>query len=632
MNNNRHLWRWLALIFILFGIMLAMFLPMFTGSLNPGDFEWRSAWLRLFNFALICFFIAGLLAAIIFARIIVRFARNVFRWLFSWRALKLFLRALAALLVFMALFFYVEENWRARRAWENYRREWEAKGERFDFASFVPPPVADDRNFALTPIVATSYEYMLDKNGHEIKPPRTNVVERLLMRVNHWPPGDTVSGIEPTNGDWRIGRMCDLKSWQIYYRTPFTNVFWFVDENSGSYWKPFTNPASILTNDFAFPASPQSPAADVLLALSKYDSDIEELRNASRLPDSRFPLNYDAKWPYAIYLMHLYPLKTCCELLRLRAVAELQNNQSDRALADVKLSLRLIDSIRNEPNLISHRERVDMLNMTIQPVWEALAEHKWSDSQLTQLDQQLAEFDFLADFEFSTRGERAAALDAIEFMRRHRTSDIMEMENFHISNFGLPEPKMEILKETAKRVVFLLAPSSVFYENKLNYARIYQQSLLPIVNIENRTVSPGKAAKFSAEVGKLNEHWFPNNRLAYNLLPSLESMLRKFAYAQSSVDMARVACALERYHLAQGEYPETLDALAPQFMEKIPHDIIGGQPLHYHRTADGKFLLYSVGWNETDDGGVVNLREGSHWVGNQWIPDPSDWVWQYPQN
>ena len=71
-----------------------------------------------------------------------------------------------------------------------------------------------------------------------------------------------------------------------------------------------------------------------------------------------------------------------------------------------------------------------------------------------------------------------------------------------------------------------------------------------------------------------------------------------------------MAIALERYRLAHGEYPESLDALAPQFMEKIPHDIINGQPLHYRRTSDGQFVLYSVGWNETDDGGVVVLTKG----------------------
>jgi hypothetical protein len=84
---------------------------------------------------------------------------------------------------------------------------------------------------------------------------------------------------------------------------------------------------------------------------------------------------------------------------------------------------------------------------------------------------------------------------------------------------------------------------------------------------------------------------------------------------------AQIVCALERYRLAHGEYPETLDVLAPQFIEKLPHDIIGGQPLHYRRIEGGIFLLYSVGWNETDDGGVPGTLSD---------PKQGDWVWQYP--
>ena len=95
----------------------------------------------------------------------------------------------------------------------------------------------------------------------------------------------------------------------------------------------------------------------------------------------------------------------------------------------------------------------------------------------------------------------------------------------------------------------------------------------------------------------------------------------------------QIACALERYRLAHREYPETLDALVPQFIEKLPHDIIGGQPLHYRRmdqpsqssgAASGKFLLYSIGWNETDDGGVDSppAKNG----GTDYAQ--GDWVWK----
>jgi hypothetical protein len=87
------------------------------------------------------------------------------------------------------------------------------------------------------------------------------------------------------------------------------------------------------------------------------------------------------------------------------------------------------------------------------------------------------------------------------------------------------------------------------------------------------------------------------------------------AHNQTKVNQARMACALERYRLAHGEYPSTLEALTPQFMDKIPLDLIGGQPPHYRRTDDGKFLLYSIGWSETDHGG----QSGSAWKGGDWV-------------
>ena len=43
------------------------------------------------------------------------------------------------------------------------------------------------------------------------------------------------------------------------------------------------------------------------------------------------------------------------------------------------------------------------------------------------------------------------------------------------------------------------------------------------------------------------------------------------------------------------------------------------------RPAGGKFVLYSVGWNEKDDGGVVVFRKGSSNVD----PEKGDWVWKY---
>ena len=124
------------------------------------------------------------------------------------------------------------------------------------------------------------------------------------------------------------------------------------------------------------------------------------------------------------------------------------------------------------------------------------------------------------------------------------------------------------------------------------------------------------------------------NLFARLLLPELGNYAISAAHGQNSVNMARVAVALERYRLAHGEYPESLDALAPRFIAKVPHDVIGGQPLKYRRTSDGQFVLYSVGWNEKDDGGVVVLQQG--FQPREESPQgvdisQGDWVWRYPQ-
>jgi hypothetical protein len=91
---------------------------------------------------------------------------------------------------------------------------------------------------------------------------------------------------------------------------------------------------------------------------------------------------------------------------------------------------------------------------------------------------------------------------------------------------------------------------------------------------------------------------------------------------QTLVNEGQIACALERYRLVYGSYPEALDMLVPQFSEKLPHDLINGQPLLYRRTDDGKYLLYSVAWNEIDDGGKdVSQRAQPNGL------KEGDWTW-----
>ncbi len=303
-------------------------------------------------------------------------------------------------------------------------------------------------------------------------------------------------------------------------------------------------------------------------------------------------------------------------MLQLRAIAELQNGQSDKALADVKLMLRLSDSIHTEPFLISHLVSIAIVNIALQPVWEGLAAHQWSDAQLAELDSELAKLDFLSDYQTGMRGElMLCEIGDIEYLRHYPE----QTPGLTADGGGGSSPRI------MARIMWGAIPNGWFYQNELRCARPMLEYYLPVADVNQRVVRPGDVqraeAALEAEVKQANLF-----NLAERLfLPALGGAVKRFAYGQESVDLARVAIALERYRLAHGEYPESLDALAPQFMEQIPHDIINGQPLHYRRTADGQFVLYSVGWNETDDGGVVVLNKGSS---SRVDINQGDWVWR----
>jgi len=481
-----------------------------------------------------------------------------------WRLLRWALIALA-MLATLAAVLVTEENWRGKRAWESYRQHAESSGQRLDMASAMPAPVADDQNFFAAPNVAQ----ML-----------TNGMTFNLYR------GD--STVWPKNGGiWQKGTTTDLAEWQRYFRLLSLT-------NSG--------------NAFPVPAQPGTPAIDILQALSAYNSELEVLRQAGQRPEARLPLNYDGGFDAVNDLMPwLASEKRVAQYLQLRILAELQANQTDAALADIKLFLRLIDFNRNQPFLISHLVRIALQAYLMQPVYEGLQQHRWNDAQLAELEAALAAKDYLVDFQFSMRGEELCAIDALE--RQRLTRQLILPSG--------PDGTQLVTNSLAKM------PSVYFYRNELAFARLYDQFMLPLVNLTNHTVA---VAAYRDEEKKMSgsKHYSLYSFHALMVFPAMSKAVMKFAISQGQVDLARTACALERYRLVHGRYPATLDELTSQFISILPNDLINGQPLHYRRTDDGKFVLYSIGWDEKDDGGQVILSKDGRAT---W--EKGDWVWKY---
>jgi hypothetical protein len=495
-------------------------------------------------------------------------------------------------LVTLVALFYAVENWRGRSAWQSFKRQREAQGAQLTLANLIPPPVSEEQNFFNTPL------------WNDLHYVRAN--DRVIWSDTNW--GNHVmfaafgpgNGNAPSTGNWAKFQRVDLGAWQVFYRG--TNNL-------------FASPGGAPTTYFPVAKEPQTPAADVLLALSKFSENRQILTAAADRPQARFWIDYDAG--EAMLLPHLSRIKAAIQYLSLHANAALKAGETQTALQDLRLQFRLLESVRTEPILISHLVRIAGLQIALQSVWEGLADQQWSEKDLRFLQSQLDGMDFLADYRAAMRGELACQLWAVDYVHKEGLGAWEQLAGSDREGSASDE-----LMRFLGKGVFQLIPSGWFDQSKLSVCRIHDEFVLSAVDQKGGVVSPSRVKQCEFAFGE--RHWGLYDTFAKTLLPAYGRAIERFARAQASLELARLGCALERYRLANGRFPETLEALAPRFIEKVPTDVINGGSLKYQRGGDDQFTLYSVGWNERDDGGQIALTRG----GSQ-DPNQGDWVWRY---
>ena len=286
----------------------------------------------------------------------------------------------------------------------------------------------------------------------------------------------------PSTGSWIKAQRVDLAAWQAFYH------------GSNNWFKSRSGPP---TNYFPVAKEPQTPAADVLLALSKFNENRQVLIAASARPHARFWINYDAG--FALPVSHLPRIKATAQYLSLHATAALKAGDRETALEDIKLLFRSIEAIRGEPILISQLVRIAMVHIALQPVWEGLADRQWTDAELSTIESELSTLDFLADYRFAIRGERACSLWWLDSIRKAGISGLDEM----VALSSAPGPAD--LEQFLGRATSRLIPAGWFNQNKLSLCRMYEKYLLLLAGDQNRrVVSPAaiQQANLELSIGK----------------------------------------------------------------------------------------------------------------------------------
>lgn len=529
-------------------------------------------------------------------------------WLFSLRSLRV-LSFGAALLITLAALYYAVENWRGAHALNVYRAKAEAQGVVLDYAKLVPPPIPDDQNFAATPFFKPLFDFQpgtqhwRDREEaqrvmrfseaflEELKPPIDPEVRKLVSKQRQ----------ERMNGDWKKARPRDIVAIVLLHNL-YTNGF-------------SKTPLQASPRTVDIPKAAQA----FLDSTGQFDALFKELREAAKRPGSRFNIRYEEENAASILLPHLAVLKKIARISSYRASAALALNRTDEALADIQLGLRLADSLSSERTLISYLVRIAIVNLLVQPVWEGLAEHRWNESQLAELQRAFSQEKPIPQAAYALNGERGFGNSLIELLKRKPELFASIFTPDETGNTALPQ--FSIVR---------WMPTGWLHLEQVEYNRVLDQMTQlaptetqppfnPVAYTEENTrlMDSLKAARWP-----LLQHQF----FAKMLLPALSRVHFKATQMEATLSQLKTSCALERAFLATKQYPDNLQALTPNYFSKIPSDIILGGALKYERTSDGRYQLYSLGWNGVDDGGA---RPQTKDTGSNAPESDGDWVWSY---
>jgi hypothetical protein len=346
-----------------------------------------------------------------------------------------------------------------------------------------------------------------------------------------------------------------------------------------------------------------------------------------------------------VLLPHLGAMRAWARNLTGDARIALNAGDTARAQDDIRALLGMARHAGEPPILISSLVQIAIHALTSNLVLETILEHPGAlnDAQLAEIDAALAsvhpndmfrdsiahEHDFLEDFVQRVYTDDGHGDGALCYAGMKTMESIGAMMDGRGAT--KPDPTMSsiVIAVTGPVVSHLTAGRKDASESA---KRAYDLA----VAYEAQPAWQRTASLYDAEIGRMHGAGTLRYQITNLLMPAFSPAIASFTQETQMLDATRAAIAIERHRLAHGSYPVSLSELVPTYLPAVPVDQYDGKPLRY-KLIDGKPLLYSVGCDGKDDGGVrpAPLTPGStkSALAQRWLPPsqrgqcPSgDWV------
>jgi hypothetical protein len=336
---------------------------------------------------------------------------------------------------------------------------------------------------------------------------------------------------------------------------------------------PVVGPGKLPPRGEPLPKETQTTASAYL---TSYAQALGLLHQAAAIPDCRFDLDWTQG--EAIPLPHLAALRQAARLFQLQALMKAEEGKPDEAAAATADSFATARALRNEPIHISQLVRIAADNISIVTLERVLSRTPLTDKQLTELSSRIAAEDDPEPFLRGIVGERCIG-ESLFLSGDWQKGGV-------ISN----DPKVSSVFAVFYRVSGMEAQDHLMYLKLMS--EMVSVGAGAVKDMRERPVAMDKKIMEVPKSMMITRMFVPAFTRAY------EEQLKLFARLRA----ARAGIAVERFRVANGRLPESLDELAPKWLDSVPTDPFDDKPIRYKKLIKG-FVTYSVGPDLKDNGG-----------------------------
>ena len=357
-------------------------------------------------------------------------------------------------------------------------------------------------------------------------------------------------------------------------------------------------------------------SADEYLEWSdQFEPDFDLIREALKRPFARIDGDYSQ--PVGIPIPNFVSIRMLSQTLAQRAQSCLLLGRREQALRELTLLHELGRLLDAKPSghpmtLVAAMIKVAVTGIYVATVADGLRMHAWQEPEVAALQAELESISLTPSVLEAFRQERAALCRTLEMTP---PADLQRLWS------GGANPSLRQKLTQPSFWVLRNVPRGCIYQNMVVIAS-EGQKLLDCFEPQRQVIHAQRIDTLGREQSESMSRFSPRTFIASMVTANFRKAWQTVGLTQTRVNEAVLACALERYRLANGHFPFSLEELNPGFIQRIPRDLMTVGSLHYALKENGRFTLYSVGWNERDDGGTVAKNSGGQ-------PDTEhgDWVW-----